>query len=330
MTQLNVLITRLLEEECLREITAVSPEIKLLDASALVTAEERGDFTFKEQLDAMFAEAEVMYWFWPPKNVVARAPKFKWAQSMLAGVDQSLYADIINSPVMLTNMRGIHGTQISELVFEMMLMLAKRALYCFENKREKKWDSFVPELLHSKTVGIVGLGNIGKEVARYAKAFHMRVLANRRSTRQVRRARNVDMLMPRERLPELLSESDYVVLAVPSTQETYKFIGEKELRAMKPTAYLINIARGSIIDEDVLIRALSENWIAGAGLDVAATEPLPASSKLWELPNVIITPHIGGRFAAYNIVATRVFCENLRRYISGKKLLNLVDKKKGY
>jgi phosphoglycerate dehydrogenase-like enzyme len=120
------------------------------------------------------------------------------------------------------------------------------------------------------------------------------------------------------------------VLALPLTSETNGLIGERELRTMKSTAYLINVARGSIVDEEALIRALDEHWIAGAGLDVFATEPLPPSSKLWELPNVIFSPHVAGGIEDYSMQATEIFCENLRRYLNGKKLLNVVNKKKGY
>jgi len=330
MGQLNIVIARPVEEECLREIMAVSPEIKLWDASDLATAEQSGDFTSKEKFDAMLAQAEVVYGFWPPRNVVARAPKLKWVQSMLAGVDHSIYADIFQSPVVVTNTRGMHGTQVSELVFEMMLMFAKQAPSCFQMKQEKKWQRFTPMVLHSKTVGIVGLGSIGKEIARLAKAFRMRVVANRRSTKQVTRVKYVDKLLPKDQLTELLSESDFVVLALPATPETDKLIGEEELRSMKSTAYLINIARGSVMDEEALVRALDEHWIAGAGLDAFTTEPLPPESKLWKFPNVIYSPHIGGVLENYNLVATRLFCENLRRYLGGKKLFNVVDKKKGY
>jgi len=331
MTQLNVLITRRIEEECLRQITGVSPEIKLLDASDLARAERRRDSPpSSEKLDAMLAQTEVVFGFDPPRNVVARAPELKWIQIMLAGVDRFLTDDIIQSPVVVTNARGIHGTQISELVIEMMLMFAKQAPSCFQMKQEKEWRPFIPAILHSKTVGIVGLGSIGKEVARLAKAFRMRVVANRYSVKRVTRARNVDVLMPRSQLPELLAESDFVVLSLPATPETNKLIGEKELRSMKSTAYLINIARGSVVDEDALIRALDENWIAGAGLDTFATEPLPPESRLWGLPNVVFSPHVAGRLETYDELVTRLFCENLRRYLDGKKLLNVVDKKKGY
>jgi phosphoglycerate dehydrogenase-like enzyme len=234
------------------------------------------------------------------------------------------------SPVILTNLSGVFDTPIGEFVLSRMLMLVKRAPFYFQSKQEKQWKRADGTVLRSKTVGVVGLGSIGREVARLAKAFGMRVLATRRSAKRVGRARYVDIMLPPSQLRQLLAESDFVVLALPLTSETNKLIGEEELRTMKSTAYLINIARGGIVDEEILIRALDENWIAGAGLDVFATEPLPADSRIWELPNVIFSPHISGDFKDFLLRATEVFCENLRLYLDGKKLRNVVDKKKGY
>jgi len=176
----------------------------------------------------------------------------------------------------------------------------------------------------------VGLGHIGREVARLAKAFGMEVMATRRSAKPGARARYVDKLLTPEQLPQLLSNSDFLVLSLPATPGTRKLIGEKELRTMKPTAYLINVARGAVIDEEALIRALKGNWIAGAGLDVFSAEPLPSDSKLWELPNLIFSPHISGNLDNYYKLSTELFCENLRRYVNGKRLFNVVDRKKGY
>jgi phosphoglycerate dehydrogenase-like enzyme len=326
----NVLVNTPIGDELLQQITDVSPRIRLSNVYELARAEQKGDFAGRSELDALLAEAEVIYGFRFPKNMIARAPKLKWVQVMSAGVDRFLDNEFRQSSVMMTNVSGIHATPIGELVIELMLMFAKQAPLCFQLKQEKQWQRFMPTVLRAKTVGIVGLGNIGGEVARLAKAFGMRVVAIRRSAKRVARARYVDILLPREQLTRLLSESDFVVLSLPFTSETNKLIGEKELRAMKPTAYLINIARGSIVDEEALIRALDERSIAGAGLDVFATEPLPPDSRLWELPNVIFSPHIAGGMEDYNVRATELFCENLRRYLSGKNLLNVINKKTGY
>lgn len=336
MNFINVLVISRISEDCKRQIEAVSPRIRLWDTSDLWNApakvlskEQKEDFS-NEEFDALLAQAEVIYGFRPPKNVVTRAPRLKWYQNMLAGVDYFLDADIVQSPVIVTNTSGIHATAVSEVVLEMMLIFAKHAPLFFQLKQEKKWQRPIPEILRSKTVGIVGLGSIGSEVARLASAFGMRVIATRRSARRVARARHVATLLPREQLPVLLSESDFVVLALPFTPETDKMIGEKEFRAMKPTAYLINVSRGNTVDEQALIRALEERWIAGAGLDTFSIEPLPPDSKLWELPNVFLSPHVSGMLKNYDVVTTELFCENLRRYVSGEKLLNVVDKKRGY
>jgi len=330
MESVNVLVTTSIGTECLQQITAISPKIKIRDVSDLTSAEESGGFSSKEHFDALLAEAEVIYGARPPKNVISRAPKLKWIQSTSAGVDSFLDTDVVQSPVIVTNTRGMHATPMGELVFELILMFTRQAQLCFQLKQEKRWETFIPTVLRSKTVGVVGLGNIGREVARLAKAFGMRVVAIRRSARRVARARNVDIMLPRDQLHQLLVESDFVVLVLPHTAETNKLIGEEELRTMKPTAYLINVARGNVVDEEALIRALDENWIAGAGLDVFATEPLPTESRLWEFPNVLFNPHIGSDMVDYYMLATEIFCENLRRYLNGKKLLNVVDKKRGY
>jgi phosphoglycerate dehydrogenase-like enzyme len=144
------------------------------------------------------------------------------------------------------------------------------------------------------------------------------------------RARNVDILLPAARLPKLLTQSDFVVITLPLTKETNHLIGEKEFRLMKQSAFIINIGRGQIIDEEALVRALGEGQIAGAGLDVFAQEPLPPESKLWELPNVIFSPHVSGGREDYEEQAIGVFCKNLRRYLEGKRLVNVVGKKRGY
>ena len=329
MKSLNILVTRKIEDAYLKQIASVSPNIKVLDGSDLAAAERKGDLSSKDKLDDMLARTEILFCDWPPKNVVSRSPNLKWIQSMLAGVDVAVYADVFQSPVILTNTRGIHGAQMSELTFEMMLMLAKQAPKTFENKQKKKWERFIPVVLQSKTLGVIGLGSIGQEIARLGKAFGMKVVASRRSNNTAG-TKYVDTLINREHLPELLSQSDFVVLALPATPESINMIGEKELHCMKPSAYLINVARGTVIDEKALIKALKEGWIAGAGLDVYVTEPLPETSPLWELPNVILNPHVGGVIETYNLLAINVFCDNLKRYLEGKRLRYIVNKKRGY
>ena len=329
MESVNVLVTEPLDEECLQQITSISPKIKLTDVSDLFAAEQGGEFASKKKLDVLLAEAEVIYGQRLPQNVITQAPKLKWVQVMSAGVEGFLDTEMVESPVILTNASGIHAIAISEFVLGQMLMFVKQAPLCFQLKQEKQWRQFTPSVLRLKTVGIVGFGNIGREVGRLAKAIGMRVLAVD-LVRLVGWTRYADIMLPLDQLRQLLAESDFVVLAVPLTPLTNKLIGEEELRTMKSSAYLINIARGGLVDEEALIRALDEHWIAGAGLDVFATEPLSTDSRLWEFPNVIFSPHVAGEIEDYNIRATEIFTENLRRYLNGEKLRNVVDKKKGY
>jgi phosphoglycerate dehydrogenase-like enzyme len=192
------------------------------------------------------------------------------------------------------------------------------------------WYNLGGRELAGQTLGVVGLGSIGRRIAQLGRAFGMRVLATRRSVSELDQDRDVDQLYPLGKLREMLRQCDYVVLAVPLTPETEHMIGEAELRSMQPHTYLVNIARGRIIDEKVLIRALTEKWIGGAGLDVTTEEPLPADSPLFSLPNVNLTPHIAGVSGQYDNRLTTLFAENLRRYRRGEKLHNLYDPQRGY
>ncbi len=317
-------------QETLRQIGLVSPRINVSDASALAGAEFRGDSSGKEKLDALLAKADVIYGLIPPKDLLARAPRLKWIQVTSAGVDRLRDTDIWRSGITITNASGIHATPISEFILQFMLMFAKGAPRCFQMKQKREWQRYPSTVIHDKTLGIIGLGHIGRETARLAKAFGMKVIATRRSAKKAGTARYVDLLLPADEMPSLLKESDYVSICVPFTTETRHLIGEKELRLMKPTAYIINIARGGIIDEAALIKALDEKRIAGAGLDVTEREPLPSDSRLWDFPNVILSPHVSGGQEDYMARATELFCDNLRRYLAGKKLRNIIDRKKGY
>jgi len=338
MESLNVLVVTpafdrsmpFADEECLRRIGLVSPKINVKDGAALAVAELRGDNSGKEKLDALLAWTDVIFGFIVPGNIIARAPKLKWVQMTSAGVDRLRDTEIWRSRVTITGVSGIHATPIGEFVLGLMLMFAKGAPLCFQMKQKRQWQRYMPHALRSKTLGIIGLGHIGSEVARLSKAFGMRVVATRRSAKQAGKAKNVDMLLPQKKMRQLLAESDYVVLTLPLTPETHHIIGEAELKAMKSSAYIINIGRGRLIDEEALIRALDEKWIAGAGLDVTATEPLPKESRLWDFDNVILSPHVAGGMEDYMMRATELFCENLRRYLNGKRLRNVIDRKKGY
>ena len=318
------------DKECLRLIRSVSPGIKVRDGAALAMAERAGDHSGKKKLDALLAWADVIYGLRAPQNTVARAPKLRWIQVISAGVDRWIGTDVWQSRVILTGVSGIHATPIGEFAMLLMLMFAKNTLLGFKMMRSRRWRRYQAGILQGKTVGIVGLGHIGREVARLSKTFGMKTVATRRSSTKPGTARHVDLLLPPKRLKQMLAASDFIVVCVPLTPETRHIIGKSELDAMRPSAVLINVGRGHLIDEKALIRALEKKQIAGAGLDVTYTEPLPKDSPLWRLDNVILSPHISGDMEDYMLRATGVFCENLRRYLDGKKLLNVVDRKKGY
>ena len=338
MKTLNVLVvtpafersTRHADEECLRLIRAVNPRIRVKDGAALAVAEFNGDNSKKEELDALLAWADVIFGLFAPPNTIARAPKLKWIQVISAGVDRWMDTDVWQSRVIITGVSGIHATPIGEFVMALMLMFAKNTPLGFKMMKTRLWRRYPTGTLRGKTVGIVGLGHIGREIARLSKAFGMNVIATRRSTKQPGKARHVDLLLPQAHMKNMLGKSDYVVLCVPLTQDTFHIIGEAEFKAMKPTACLINIGRGRLIDEEALVRALDEKLIAGAGLDVTYAEPLPKKSRLWLFNNVILSPHVSGGMEDYLLRATQVFCENLRRYLNEKRLLNVIDRKKGY
>jgi phosphoglycerate dehydrogenase-like enzyme len=256
------------------------------------------------------------------------APRLRWVQSWGAGVEWILTPAFVASPILLTNAQGIYATPIAEHVLGFMLHFA-RAFDCHvRHQAEHAWQHAEVRELRGSTLAIIGLGGIGAEVARLAKGFGMRVIAVRR--RPDRPAPDADAVRGPDALPWLLGESDFVALCAALTPNTRHLIGETELRRMKPTAYLINIGRGELVDEEALIAALRDKRIAGAGLDVFAQEPLPSDSPLWDLPNLLITPHTSGNSPRSHARLMDLFCENLRRYLAGEELLNVVDKAEGY
>lgn len=261
-----------------------------------------------------------------PGRLFAAAP-IEWLHTLSAGVEGLLVPEVVNSQVIITNSRGIHATPMCEHVFALILSFARSLPQLYRHQQARVWQRLPVDEVRGKTLGLIGLGAIGGELARVAAAFGMKVLAVRRSPAPVA---GVDLVLGPRQLDRLLEEADYVVIALPLTPETHSLIGERELRLMKPTAVLINVSRGEIVDEPALIRALREGWIAGAGLDVFRTEPLPAGSELYDLENVIITPHLAGSTPHYYRRAMELFGENLRRYLAGAPLLNVVDKARGY
>jgi phosphoglycerate dehydrogenase-like enzyme len=254
----------------------------------------------------------------------------RWIQNWGAGVDGLPLQDMKSKNILLTNASGVHAYPISETILALMLSLTRKIHTYVKNQGSKTWHHANMKLeMHEKTVGIIGIGAIGKETAKITKAFGMKVLGVRRSGQP---DNHVDEMFTLDQLNEILPQCDYVVITLPLTSETRHLFGKEQFKLMKPSAFLINIGRGEIIVEDELIEALRNQRIAGAGLDVFTTEPLSEDSPLWEFENIIITPHTSGSTEHYDKrVIEDIFIPNLRDYINGKKpALNIVDFEKGY
>ena len=266
---------------------------------------------------------------------LGRCRKLQWIHSPAAGVGQLLIPELVASPIVVTNARSVHAVPVAEHALALLLALARRLPECFRYQAECRWgqtESWQPDHLpteiNGKTLGLLGLGSIGREVALRAKALGMRVVAVKRDPSHG--ADCADQVYAPEQLPAVLSQADFLIVAAPDTAATHHWIGERELRCLKPSACLINVSRGSLVDTEALTRALQSGGLAGAALDVTDPEPLPASHPLWKLPNALIIPHLGGATDRYWQRQFALLQENLQRYLSGKPLLHVVDKKKGY
>ncbi len=316
----NILIAYGLDDSLLAEIKEAAPNANL-------QTKNREDVTAE---DVQWAE---IFLGWPPRRFLKGASQLSWIHLPSAGADG--YADpglYAHSQVIVTNSSGVYGVPMAEHAFALMLAFS-RTLYRYARfQQEKRWQK-LPDSgeLYGKTIGILGLGDIGTQIALRAKAFGMEVWGYKR--RMTEKPPYVDHLVSGSKgLRELLTVSDYVVIALPLTRETEKLIGERELGWMQPHAVLINVGRGPIIDEQALINALRAGRLAGAGLDVFEEEPLPPTSPLWEMPNVVITPHSGGVTPEANRRITEIFCHNLKLWLAGREteMKNIVDLEIGY
>ncbi len=294
--------------------------------------------TDRQKLLKALYDADIFCGFNIPTNILEIAPHLHWVQYSGAGLDRLPSTGLLapDARVIVTRASGVHITQISEYVLGSMLMFNRSWPQILDLQHRHIWPRHSNEYhltqreLSGRTLGVVGLGSIGRGIAHLGRAFGMKVIASRFSAHPGESDPDVDTLYTMDQLHTLLNQSDYVVLAVPLTARTEKLIGEPELHAMQPHAYLVNIARGRVIDEEILIRALKEGWIAGAGLDVAVEEPLPADNPLFDAPNLILSPHISGASDYYNVRLADLFAENLQRYRAGQPLRNQYDPAKGY
>jgi phosphoglycerate dehydrogenase-like enzyme len=288
---------------------------------------------------------DILLTFLIPNDLPKNARNLKWIQLLSAGADHAL-GSLKGTTIPVTTASGIHATPIAEYTLASMLAWTRRLHVTLRAQPRHDWSRRAVinnvDVIRGKTLGIVGYGSIGRETARLGAAFGMRVLALKRDPSRRRDTGwcSPGVGDPEGRIPErwvgvdgcadLLSESDYVSVTLPNTPHTVKFVGAKEIAAMKAGSYIVNIGRGAVIDEAALVEALRAGRIGGAGLDVFEKEPLPAESPLWDIEEAILTPHVSGDFHAYQDLACQLFAENLRRFKSNRELLNVVDPALGY
>jgi phosphoglycerate dehydrogenase-like enzyme len=280
--------------------------------------------------DDIYSKIEIIYGR-PPGSWISRMPNLRWIQLSTAGSDRLLgeAPGLKKSDIVITNSSGVHAGPISEHILALMLAFSRGLHQCVKSQQNHSWQrpNKVSELSGS-TLGLIGVGRIGGKIAELAKALNMRVLGLRRNPD--RKVGPVELMVgPGDRL-RLFSQSDWVVVTAALTSETRGMIAENEFKNMKNSAHIINVARGPIINQKALIKSLRKGWIAGAGLDVFEEEPLPADSPLWDMPNVIITPHSSWLSPYHRGRRINIFIENLRRFQTGGQLINTVDKQRGY
>jgi phosphoglycerate dehydrogenase-like enzyme len=320
-------------------LKAVSPRLRFTRKNVKSISEVPAD---------LLANADIIY-AGSALPLPESVPRLRWIQVHSAGVDSIMGQPLIaDSDVIVTTTSGIHATTMAEYSLTMMMALARKISLSMRYQQKAEWPTdratlFMPLELRGSMLGIVGYGSIGRELARLARAFGMDVLATKRNVMNPAAVNKfsqpgigdpegklVDRLYPPEATRSMIALCDFVVITAPLTQGSKALIDEQALAGMKTTAYLINIARGGLIDEDALIKALQTKQIAGAALDVFAQEPLPSSSPLWKLDNVILTPHIAGVNEHYHDLAAELFAQNLERFLNKKEMLNQVERTRGY
>jgi len=332
--KVRILITFVIEPDLIRKIEEVDPRVEVLYEPDLLgvpryACDQHGtpiQHTPDQEArwSQLLSQAEIIFGYvlhTEVRELPRSAPRLRWVQSPSAGV--------VDIP--LTTASGIHATPLAEFSMIAMLWFVKEAPRMIAEQKRRHWERYAGTTLKGKTVAVISLGSIGQEVARLANCFGMRVLGTKRMIDGVDPASlNAEFLYSTRELDSMLSQADFVVICVPHTAETEGLIGERELAAMKQGAVLINIARGVIVDEEALISALKSGHLSGAALDVQTREPLPLDSPLWGMPQVLISPHSGSNVDSENLELVELFCNNLRKYLNGMPLLNVLDKKRLY
>ena len=278
--------------------------------------------------DIAFAWEKGAFWV---RDSLDKAAKLKWMQISSAGLERIMSPELIENPVVLVNGQGLYAPALAEFVIFSILFFVKSFRRIDANHKKHHWERFLGEEARGQTLAIIGYGGTGRATARLAKALGMKIIAVKRNTSAVDGSEWVDELIPLDRWHNALASADFVCNALPFTAATKGMFGEAEFRAMKETAIYINVGRGKTTQEDVMIRALRQGWIAGAGLDVFETEPLPEKSDLWDMENVILSPHCTDVTTTYHVESARLLCDNVQRWLKGDPLLNVVeDKARGY
>lgn len=338
MEPITVLSFQRFTDAQLDKLRAVSPRLDV---------QQRTNAAVDDLPAALRHRAEILYGWGKPLYEAHHFPRLKWIQTHSAGIDDLLDKPVWSSDVILTTANGVHPVPMVEHALAMMLTFRwnLRRMFAFQEKGEwpkDRWDKFARPELRGSTLGIIGYGAIGRELARQAHTLGMRLLAvNRSGQRHLYRGFSIpntgdpdaalpEQIYPTTALLKMLPECDYVVVLAPLTPETRHLFDAEAFAAMKTSAFFFNLARGGLVDEEALVAALRQGQIAGAGLDVFEEEPLPPASPLWRIDNVIISPHVSGFTLQYDDRASDLFAENLRRYLNGEPLLNLVDKERGY
>lgn len=320
-----------LSKSLVGQVKAVSPNLDIRELAPLVQREAKSSEA-RAQLEAHLREIEILFYVGSVTGLISRTPKLRWAHCHSAGVE-GLFGPSANiPPFLVTNTTQVVDIPIAEHCFMFMLNFVKHSQLYLQRQQRHSYQRQLGTtgFLEGKTLGILGMGGIGGEVARLGKAFHMRVMATKRTAIRESNVGNADELFPPEQIHTILRESDFIVVSLPLTQHTIHYLSQAEFEAMKPSAFLVNVGRGELIDEKALVEALTTGNIAGAGLDVFEGEPLSSSSPLWDMPNVQISPHVAGSVTDKTHRATWLFCENLKRYLDGQPLLSVVDPNRGY
>jgi len=323
---LKVLIggPKFMVDEYVQIVQREFPNIKILSSPVLVETEE-------DQVKGEIEDVDIIASFNAYPFAIPKIRRLKWFQVLMTGYEHILRTGLIGKDILLTNCAGTVSIPIAEIVIGYLLFFTKKFRESMKNQKLHKMDRMLGQMkeLHNRTIGVLGVGHIGKIIAKKAKlGFEMEVLGYDKYLKEFEYA---DRIYPADQLDQVLKVSDFVVISLPLTPETGRLISERELRLMKPTAYLVNVARGEILDKEAFTRAIKEGWIAGGAIDVFWGDPtayvLPTDDELWDLDNLLITAHNATGTDRYVMRTGRLFCENIARFMKGEPLINMVTER---